>query len=173
MKRKKLDSLRRTSNARRAKQIPERQMFAQQDARDAIESKLASRVVGVETDDMSEEDARDIAFNNHPDLKALEELGTLPDKIRDEKGDVWSPRMHIAMHTIIERQLACDEPAGIVELAIRLERELILCAHEIKHAIAAALVEQILAMQHGQEVFDAEQYLADIESAYQQYCESR
>ena len=163
MKRSKKDLLRRAVIARKLKRLVRRPGFAPQDSRDAIQSKLVQGLLGEE---MSEDEAREIALENHPDLKEMELAGTLPDRMLDENDGVWSPRMHIAMHTVIERQLACNEPAGIVELAIKFEGEGKLCAHEIKHVIAAALVEQIWAMQHTQVAFDEEQYFVDIEAAY-------
>lgn len=161
--------LRRAAIAKKLKRLVKRPEFAPQDSRDAIESKLVDGLVG---DALSEEEAREIALDNHPDLKEMELAGTLPDKMLDEDIGIWSPRLHIAMHTVVERQLACNEPTGIVEMAIKFEREGTLCAHEIKHVIVAALSEQIWTMQHNQVPFDEHLYFVDIEAAYQRWCEA-
>ncbi len=169
MKRNKKDLLRRAAIARKLKRLIRRPGFAPQDSRDAIESKLAD---GTVSKDLSEDEAREIVLDNHPDLKEMELAGTLPDKMLDEDIGIWSPRLHIAMHTVVERQLACNEPTGIVEMAVKFEREGTLSAHEIKHVIVAALSEQIWTMQHNQVPFDEQQYFVDIEAAYQRWCEA-
>ncbi len=166
MKRKKKDLLRSAAIARKLKQLVKRPGFAPQDLRDSIESKLAERIPGEE---LGEHEARDIALDLHPDLKAMERAGTMPKEMLDENGGIWSPAMHIAMHSVIESQLASDQPPGIVELAIKFEREGKLCAHEIKHVIAAALGEQIWKMQHENVPFNEKEYFVNIEEAYKRW----
>ena len=45
----------------------------------------------------------------------------MPDEIMGDDGEPMSPRMHLTIHTIVERQLSADEPEGVVEIAEQLE----------------------------------------------------
>jgi Domain of unknown function (DUF1841) len=155
------------AKARRKDRIPKRPGFAPQDLPDAIEAKMNE---GLLHNGLDEDEAYAMILDNHPDLKEMQQSGALPEEFIDENGTRWNPRLHLAMHAVVERQLAVDEPKGVVELAIRFEREKKLCAHEIKHVIAAALAEQIWAMQHEKVGFDEKQYFIGIEDAYQRRC---
>jgi hypothetical protein len=169
MKKSKKDLLRRATIARKSKRLVTRPGFAPQDLPDAIEIKLAE---GLLHQDLSEAEAYEIALDNHPDLKAMERAGMLPEKLLDQHEGPWSPRLHLELHAVVERQLATDQPKGIVELAIQFEREKKLCAHEVKHVIVAALTEQIWNMQHEHLPFNEEQYFIDVGAAYQRWCKA-
>jgi hypothetical protein len=69
---------------------------------------------------LSEEDALAIVLKDHPEWRKQWDDGTLPDEIIGEDGEPMSPRMHIMVHTIVERQLAADEPNGVVAVATEL-----------------------------------------------------
>ena len=61
----------------------------------------------------------------------------------DRDGNFWNPVMHVNMHAMIERQLAPTTINGIVELAIKYEREGELDSHEIRHVLAAAVSDEM------------------------------
>jgi hypothetical protein len=65
------------------------------------------------------------------------------------------------MHTIVEQQLAADEPAGIAEIACQLA-DLGVSQHEIRHIISGPLAEQLWIMQSKGAQFDASGYLEDL-----------
>ncbi|MEO2047639.1 MAG: DUF1841 family protein [Pirellulales bacterium] len=87
---------------------------------------------------MSEEDALAIVLKDHPEWRKQWDDGTLPDEIIGEDGEPMSPKMHIMFHTIVERQLATDEPNGVVAVATKLE-QLGLSHHDICHTIGEAV----------------------------------
>ena len=61
---------------------------------------------------LSEDEAYRIALNDHPEYKRMIDEGNLPDEIVDEEGNAMSPRAHLAMHQIVERQLASKTNPG-------------------------------------------------------------
>lgn len=122
---------------------------------------------------LSEERAMAIVLKNHPDLERMWKQGTLPDEMVNEDGNVWSPRAHLEMHVIIERQLANDTPAGIVDVADRLKAEKKLNEHDVKHVLAAAVGEQIWYMLKEGVLFDEHRYLSDIDRIYAEWVQLR
>jgi len=119
-----------------------------------------------ESDDEEELDlydqAWDIAVNDHPEYQRGLENGTLPEEVVDEHGNLINPRLHLEMHAIIERQLAADEPEGVVEIAGQLEAQGV-SRHEIRHLMAEPLVGQIWDMLQGNEAnFDERRYLREL-----------
>ena len=72
-----------------------------------------------------------------------------------------SPPMHIMVHTIVERQLAADEPEGVVTVAQELE-QLGLSQHDIRHAIGQAIASQLWFINKEGCVFDEGRYMADL-----------
>ncbi len=168
-KKNKKDLLRRAAIERKLKRLVKRPEFSPQDRPDVIESQYPK---GLLQRELSEDEAYEITLDNHPDLKAMERMGTLPEELLDENIGIWNPRMHLTLHAAIEQQLASNEPKGIVEMAIRFEREKKLCAHEIKHVIIAALTEQVWTMQHDNVPFDEKLYFIDIEAAYHRWCKA-
>ncbi len=110
---------------------------------------------------LSEEDALAIVLKDHPHWRRQWKDGTLPDEIIGEDGEPMSPRMHIMIHTIVERQLAADEPEGVVTVAQELE-QLGLSQHDIRHAISRDIAGQLWYMNKEGCVFDEGRYLADL-----------
>ena len=86
---------------------------------------------------------------------------TTPDEITGEDGEPFSPRLHIMVHVIVERQLAADEPEGVVAVAQELEQQG-LSQHDIRHAIGQAVASQLWYMNKEGCVFDQVRYMADI-----------
>ena len=110
---------------------------------------------------MSEDEAYTIALNDHPQWRQQLEDETLPDEIMGDDGEPMSPRMHLTIHTIVERQLSADEPEGVVEIAEQLE-QLNFSRHEIRHEIGRAVVNQMWCMQKEGCEFDEGLYLAEL-----------
>lgn len=118
---------------------------------------------------LSDDEAMERVLNYHPDLKRLARAGRLPEEMTDPSGNVWSPRMHLTVHVIIEQQLANDAPSGIVALANRLEQEKKLNWHDVRHVLAAAMSEQLWYMQKELCPCDEQRYFLDIERLYQEW----
>ncbi len=110
---------------------------------------------------MSEDEAYTIALNDHPQWRQQLEDETLPDEIMGDDGEPMSPRMHLTIHAIVERQLSADEPEGVVEIAEQLE-QLNFSRHEIRHEIGRAVVNQMWCMQKEGCEFDEGRYLAEL-----------
>ena len=109
----------------------------------------------------------------HPDLNRMRLSGTLPEEQVDGAGNDWNPSMHIDMHAIIERQLANNDPRGIADRAIAYEREGKLDSHEIRHALASAVSEQLWYMSKEGCPFDCERYFVDIKRSYQTFVQAK
>ena len=124
-------------------------------------------------DELSEDDVFELAWEMHPDLNRMRLNGTLPEEQVDDEGNVWSPRMHINMHVIIESQLANNDPDGIADRAIKYEREEKLDSHEIRHVLAAAVSEQIWTMSKERCPFDRQRYFDDIERTYETFVQAK
>ncbi len=110
---------------------------------------------------LSEDEAIRIVLKSHPQWRRQWERGTLPDEIVGEDGQPMSPRMHIAVHTIVERQLATDEPKGVAAISRELE-QLGLSLHEVRHAVGQAVASQLWHISHEARTFDADSYLAEL-----------
>jgi hypothetical protein len=155
---------------KRRKRSTTRSTLSHEDKRVSIEQFVA----GCQgQDELSEDDAYERACEMHPDLNRMRLNGTLPDEMVDGEGNVWSPRMHIDMHAIIERQLANDDPSGIADRAIAYEREGKLDSHEIRHALASAVSEQLWYMSKEGCPFDSQRYFDDIERQYQTFVQAK
>jgi hypothetical protein len=111
---------------------------------------------------LSEEQAFEIALADHPEWREDWENDTLPEEIEGEDGEPMNPRMHLMIHVIVERQLAADEPAGIVEVGRRLAEHGV-SRHDIRHEIGRAFIEQFWQMQQYGAAFDEDQYMDDLE----------
>jgi hypothetical protein len=122
---------------------------------------------------LSEDDAAELVWQMHPDLDELRQAKRLPKEFVDEEGNPWNPRMHIEMHFVIERQLASDEPAGIADLAIGYEREGILDSHEVRHALASAVGDELWLMTQEKIPFDNDRYFSSIADRYRQFVASK
>jgi hypothetical protein len=110
---------------------------------------------------LSEDEALLIVLGDHPQWRRQWEDGTLPDEITGEDGEPMSPRMHIEVHIVVERQLADDEPAGVIEVAQELE-QLGLSRHDIRHEISRAVAGQLWHMDKEGCAFDEGRYLLDL-----------
>ena len=110
---------------------------------------------------LSEEAASKIAIGDHPEWKRDYENGTLPDEIIGADGQPMSPRMHLSIHVIVERQLAADDPQGVVAVAEELSR-LGISHHDIRHEIGRAVANQIWGIQQGEGGFDEDEYFSDL-----------
>jgi hypothetical protein len=111
--------------------------------------------------ELSEDAALEIALRDHPEYRKAWEKGELPDEIVGEDGEPMSPQLHLDMHVVVERQLAADDPKGVVAIAGELE-QLGLSAHDVRHEIACALASQMWSMLNEGRVFDEKQYLAEL-----------
>ena len=69
--------------------------------------------------------------------------------------------MHIAVHTIVERQLAADQPEGVVAIAQELTN-LDLSPHDIRHGIGEAVANQLWYMNKEGCLFDEGRYMAEL-----------
>jgi len=112
--------------------------------------------------ELSDEEAWELAIKDHPEWRRDWERGRLPDEITGEDGQPMSPRMHLLVHTIVERQLAADDPPGVASVARRLMR-LGLSRHEVVHEIGVVVTQHMWSVAHEQQAFDQEQYLAEFE----------
>jgi len=111
---------------------------------------------------LTEEEALAIVLRDHPQWRQEWHNGTLPDEVIGDNGEPMSPRMHITVHTIVERQLSADDPPGVVEIARKLKR-LGVSRHDIRHEIGRAVVSQIWQIQTKGGAFDEGQYPAELE----------
>lgn len=109
---------------------------------------------------LSEDEAYEIALNDHPDLLELSNKDDLPEEMIDDDGNPWNPGMHLQMHAVIEAQIANDEPTGIAGIAQRLA-ELGVDHHEIRHLMAQPLVDQIWEITRNDMEFDEPKYMRD------------
>jgi hypothetical protein len=121
-----------------------------------------------ENEPLTEDEAYEIALNDHPDLREQLDNDTLPDELVDDDGNVWSPRSHLAIHTVIERQIANDEPRGIAQIARRLAESGV-DHHEIRHLMGVPLTEQIWNVTHEGVEFDERQYMRDQEAIAEEH----
>lgn len=117
---------------------------------------------------LSEDEAWEIALNDHPEYREGIEDGTLPEEILDERGELMNPRLHLTLHTIVEKQLASDEPKGIAEIARELAARGV-SRHNIRHLMATPLAEQLWAMQTEGAQFDEDEYLAHLRDIVDSY----
>jgi hypothetical protein len=150
--------------------LTKRSTLSREDRRVPIEQFVAEHG---DQDELSDDEAFELAWEMHPDLNRLRLKDTLPEEMVDGEGNVWSPRMHIDMHVMIECQLANNDPDGIADLAIRYEREGKLDPHEIRHMLAAAVSEQLWYMSKEGCPFDSQRYFDDIERSYERFVQAK
>ena len=110
---------------------------------------------------LSEDEAVRIVLESHPKWQVGWQRGTLPDEVVGEDGQPMSPRMHIAIHMIVERQLAADDPKGVGDIA-REQEQLGLSRHEACHAIGQAVASQLWSMGKEGRTFSSDRYLAEL-----------
>lgn len=88
------------------------------------------------------------------------------DLLGDVEYDVESevnPYLHVVVHTIIENQLAQNDPAEVRDVFDLLEAEG-LDRHEIIHQIGSVLLEEIIKIIQKNEPFDANNYVEKLKS---------
>ncbi|HBO44028.1 MAG TPA: hypothetical protein DD670_08860 [Planctomycetaceae bacterium] len=117
---------------------------------------------------LSEDDALQLVLKSHPEWRRQWERGTLPDEMLGEDGEPMSPHMHLQIHVVVERQLADDEPKGVVAVARELE-QLGVSKHEVRHAIGRAVANQLWKLMHELREFDVDEYMAELREIVKSY----
>ena len=112
---------------------------------------------------LSEDEAWEIALEDHPDLRKAWEEGALPEEMTDQDGNVWNPELHLSVHAMLERQFANDDPPGIAALVEKLVERGVQ-HHDIRHLIAEPFVDQLWQQMNGGREFDNAVYLRDVEA---------
>jgi hypothetical protein len=103
--------------------------------------------------DAADEDDRSILLKAaHPELDTGEETV-------DVGGQEMNPRLHLAMHAIVAKQLADLDPPEVWETAQRLRR-LGYRQHEILHMLGAAMSGELWQALQGERSYDREAHLA-------------
>jgi len=92
----------------------------------------------------------------------------LPNEITGENGQPLSPRAHLHIHAVVERQLAADEPKGIRAIARELE-QLGLSRHDVRHEIGAVIAEHMWYVTKEGCPFDEGRYLAGLRKIVESY----
>jgi hypothetical protein len=110
---------------------------------------------------LSEDAAFLIALRDHPEWRRAWQKNELPEEIVGEDGEPMSPRAHLQIHAIVERQLAADEPQGVAAIAHQLEK-LGVSKHDVRHEIGSVLAEHIWYMEKEGCPFDDGRYLAEL-----------
>jgi hypothetical protein len=110
---------------------------------------------------LSEDAAFLIALRDHPEWRRAWQKNELPDEIIGEDGEPMSPRAHLQIHAVVERQLAADEPQGVAAIARELE-QLGVSEHDVRHEIGSVLAEHMWYMEKEGCPFDEGRYLAEL-----------
>ncbi len=111
--------------------------------------------------ELNEEEAMEIALQDHPEWRRALNKDKLPDEIIGDDGQPMNPRLHLQFHVIVELQLAADEPKGVVAIAEELQ-QLGVSRHEVRHKIGVLVAEQMWRTMREQLPFDEARYLADL-----------
>lgn len=77
------------------------------------------------------------------------------------------------MHAIIERQLATNDPTGIMELTIKHECDGKLDSHEIRHVLAAAVSHEMWYTSTNNVFYDVNRYLENLHRNYQTFVRAK
>ena len=112
--------------------------------------------------ELTEDAALEIALRDHPEWRRAWDQGELPDEIVGEDGQPMSPHAHLQIHAVVERQLAADEPKGVVAVAGELE-QLGVSQHDVRHEIGTLLAEHMWYMTKEGCPFDEGRYLAELQ----------
>ncbi len=124
--------------------------------------------MGAKKREMTEEAALEIALGDHPDWRRAWEKGELADEITGEDGQPMSPLAHLHIHVVVERQLAVDEPEGVLAIARELE-QLGVSRHDVRHEIGAVIAEHMWYMTKEGCTFDEGRYLAELRKIVESY----
>jgi hypothetical protein len=111
--------------------------------------------------ELTEDAAWEIALRDHPEWCRAWQKGALPEEIAGEDGQPMSPRAHLHIHAVVERQLAADEPKGVVAIAQELE-QLGVPKHDVRHEIGRVITEHMWYMMKEGCVSDENRYLAEL-----------
>jgi hypothetical protein len=111
--------------------------------------------------ELTEDAALEIALRDHPEYGRAWNKDELPEEIIGEDGQPMSPRAHLHIHAVVERQLADDEPKGVVTIARELEL-LGVSRHDVRHEIGTVITEHMWYMTKEGCPFDEGRYLADL-----------
>ena len=90
------------------------------------------------------------------------------DEITGEDGQPMSPRAHLHIHAVVERQLAADEPKGVLAIAHKLE-QLGVSRHDVRHEIGEIIAEHMWYMTKEGCPFDEGRYLAKLRKIVDSY----
>ena len=118
--------------------------------------------------ELSEDAALEIALRDHAEWRSAWERGDLADEIISEDGQLMSPRAHLQIHAVVERQLAADEPKGVLAIARDLE-QLGVSRHDVRHEIGAVFTEHMWYMTKEGCPFDEGRYLAELRKIVASY----
>ena len=118
--------------------------------------------------ELTEDAALEIAIRDHPEWRRAWESGELPEVITGEDGQHMSPRAHLHIHAVVERQLAGDEPKGVIGIARELE-QLGVSRHAVRHEIGAVIAEHMWYMTKEGCPFDEGRYLSELRKIVESY----
>lgn len=92
-----------------------------------------------------------------PEDARLEQVLAYHRALRLSHPPMANPRLHAAVHVVVENQIALREPAEVAATLERLVAEG-LDRHEAVHAIGEVVVDEIVAIGHRSRRFDREAY---------------
>ena len=118
--------------------------------------------------EMTEDEALEIALRDHPEWRREWERDELAEEMIGEDGQPMSPRAHLHIHAVVERQLAVDEPKGVLAIARELE-QLGVSRHDVRHEIGAVITEHMWYMTKEGCTFDEGRYLAELGKIVESY----
>ncbi len=122
-----------------------------------IASPEALAATGVEIEDLTDPDARSVAIRaDHPELD--EALADGRDHVT-VAGEPMNIRLHLAMHEVVAKQLADDDPPEVYETARRL-LDAGYDRHEVLHMLARPMASQIHATLTDRQPYDPARHVA-------------
>lgn len=99
----------------------------------------------------------------HKEYHNTWEFADILEEVEYDPNTEVNPFMHITVHTIIENQLARDEPKGIRKIFKEMmtqEKD----RHQVIHRIGAALTEEMWEMMKERRPFDETNYFKSLKS---------
>lgn len=131
-------------------------------------SERKGKAVAKKKRELTDAAALEIAVRDHPEWRRAWERGELADEILGEDGQPMNPRVHLEIHAVVERQLAADDPKGVVAIARELAR-LGVSRHDVRHEIGAVAAKQIWRMMNSGSTFNERRYLAELRKIVESY----